>query len=67
MPDQNRGDQQTYDQPAAASRWRIKLFVPAGGQSRTLRSRKALPTTETLEKVIAAAAIMGDKSSPKNG
>lgn len=31
------------------------------------RRRRALPTTETELKLMAAAAITGDKSSPKNG
>jgi hypothetical protein len=33
----------------------------------TSRSRKALPTTDTELKLIAAAAIMGLSSTPKNG
>jgi hypothetical protein len=36
-------------------------------QSGTLRSRSAFVMTETELKLIAAAATMGDKSSPKAG
>ena len=33
----------------------------------TMRSRKALPITETELRLIAAAAIMGDRSNPNTG
>jgi hypothetical protein len=33
----------------------------------SMRSRKALPITETELRLIAAAAIIGERSSPKNG
>ena len=33
----------------------------------TLRSRSALPMTETEEKLMASEAIMGERSRPKNG
>ncbi len=33
----------------------------------TRRNRSALPMTDTELKLIAAAAIIGDSSSPKNG
>jgi hypothetical protein len=32
-----------------------------------LRNRRAFPITDTELKLIAAAAIMGDSSSPKTG
>lgn len=35
--------------------------------SEVVRSRNALPITDTLLKLIAAAAIMGLNSRPKNG
>jgi hypothetical protein len=39
----------------------------SSGYNLALRSRKALPTTETELKLIAAAAIIGLSSNPKNG
>ena len=39
----------------------------SAGQIRALRSRRALLITETELKLIAAAAIIGDSSKPKNG
>ncbi len=39
----------------------------AANYNRTRRSRSALAMTDTELKLIAAAAIIGDSSNPKNG
>jgi len=44
--------------------------LPAGGfaaQRFARRKRSALPTTDTELRLMAAAASIGDKRSPKNG
>ncbi len=43
------------------SSWLCKTY------NRTVRSRRAFPTTETELKLMAAAAMIGLKSKPKNG
>lgn len=37
------------------------------GTTQTLRNRNELPTTLTDDRLIAAAAIIGDRTKPKNG
>ena len=45
------------------------LFITENGECQALarRSRRALPTTDTELKLIAAAAIMGLSNRPKTG
>jgi hypothetical protein len=46
---------------------RAQIALAAAGHRRNLRSLRALPTTDTELKLIAAAAIMGLNKMPKNG
>lgn len=46
---------------------RLKMFCRFDSQRVVRRRRKALPMTETELKLIAAAAITGLSSKPKNG
>ncbi len=46
--------------------WRLLQNGPYPSR-RARRSRSAFPTTETEEKLIAAAANIGDSSQPKTG
>ena len=46
---------------------RLDVRPAASLQSRWVRSRRALPITLTEERAIAAAAMMGESSSPKTG
>jgi len=41
--------------------------VLAGTHNATLRNRKALPMTLTEDSAIAAAAMMGESRTPRNG
>ncbi len=45
----------------------LDLPVEDQASSRTLRSRSALPITETDERLIAAAAKIGEISNPRTG
>lgn len=56
--------------------WRFENKLPrtpsnskrrAASHSATLRSRKALPITETEERLIAKAAIIGESRIPNTG
>src|SRR5262249_29763905 len=59
---------ETLTAPRAwACRQRDRHGVAHPDASFTLRRRKALPTTETELKLIAAAAIMGLSNRPKKG
>ena len=51
-----------------ANRWRVRQVVGhVVHQIRARRSRKAFAITETELKLIAAAAIIGLRSTPKSG
>ena len=43
------------------------LLQRLSGQMRAPRNRKALPTTDTELKLIAAAAMIGLSNNPKKG
>ena len=45
----------------------VRRQIPRRGYSARRRSRRALPITETELRLIAALAIIGLSSSPKNG
>ena len=60
----------TFDRNSSIN---LQKFLPVtyplvfSNHNLSLRKRKALPITETELKLIAAAAIIGLKSKPKNG
>lgn len=61
----------TKEHPRHHETERFRAFRPRSietrGQSRAARSRSALPMTETDERLIAAAANIGEIKRPKNG
>ena len=60
------------ESPDAGSRrirgaWGQVTVAPTPGHTFALRSRKALAITETLDRLMAAAAMIGESSKPVNG
>lgn len=56
-----------YAANVRTSRVRLEHLPSRPSQIRALRKRRALPITETEERLIAAAASIGESSSPVTG